>query len=148
MKENLQMSNVKPICIILTERPANNMTYFFAVSSLSRLESCVRDLLAMTNDLTGNAKNNFTNPLEAVDILSQGHLLDKSSCYDPEPEAIAKMLRHVVSSSTIYSMCFFRTTEATHCIRPNKVRKYILVLYSCELWMNNLVVRSHYFKVY
>ena len=63
-----------------------------------RLESCVKDLLTMTNDLTGNVKNNFTNPLEAVDCLSQGHLLDKSSCYDPEPEAIAKMLRHVVTT--------------------------------------------------
>ena len=54
----------------------------------------------MTNDLTGNVKNNFTNPLEAVDILSQGHLLDKSSCYDPEPEAIARMLRQVVRLSS------------------------------------------------
>ncbi len=60
------------------------------------LESCLKDLLKMTNDLTGNVKDNFTNPIEAVDCLSQGHLLDKSSCYDPDPEAITLMLKHVV----------------------------------------------------
>ena len=69
--------------------------------SCNRLESCVMDLLTMTNDLTGNVKNNFTNPLEAVDILSQGHLLDKSSCYDPEPEAVTRLLRRVVRTPSV-----------------------------------------------
>ena len=62
-----------------------------------RLEVCVREILKMTTELAGPDRS-FTHPAEALNFLGEQHLLDSTSCYDPDTEDITKLLRHQVGN--------------------------------------------------
>lgn len=65
--------------------------------SFSRLEDCVRDILSAANSSASDHK--FTTPMEAISYITETHMFDKTGCYDPEPDDVAGLLRHIVSES-------------------------------------------------
>ena len=81
----------------LTHRPPGKRLIISNILSLHynfRLEDCVRDLLSAANSAVGDRK--FATPMEAVTYLADTSHFDKTGCYDPEPDDIARLLRHVV----------------------------------------------------
>ena len=50
----------------------------------------------MTTELAGE-NHNFVHPVDALNHMADNHLLEKMACYDPKPDRVTKMLRHVVS---------------------------------------------------
>ena len=76
-----------------------------------RLEDCVKDLLCHANSTVGDRK--FPTPMDAMNYLAEGHILDKTGCYDPEPEDTARLLRHVVCDSELCSVSENKSTTIT-----------------------------------
>ena len=59
-----------------------------------RIEECIKSLLEMTTELTG--EQSFLHPVDAINHMSDNQLLEKMACYNPEPEQVNKLLKHVV----------------------------------------------------
>ncbi|XP_023933261.1 uncharacterized protein KIAA0825-like [Lingula anatina] len=59
-----------------------------------QLEGCIEDILKLTSQLPGG--RNFTLAKEAVDYTANSHILEKSSCYDPDLEQVSNLFRHVL----------------------------------------------------
>lgn len=67
-----------------------------------RIEECIKSLLDMTTELTG--QQTFLHPVDAINHVADNQLLEKMACYNPEPEQVNKLLKHVVSTVSLYLM--------------------------------------------
>ncbi|KAK3600467.1 hypothetical protein CHS0354_013026 [Potamilus streckersoni] len=56
-----------------------------------QLDGCLNEILHFTNDLIGRQ---CSTPKEALQEMMSCHVLEKSSCYDPQPEQINGILQH------------------------------------------------------
>ena len=60
-----------------------------------RLNDCLQDLLKTTNSVVGKE---YVTPRDALLSMLSNHVLEKQSCYDPEPDLVTDILSHAVSS--------------------------------------------------
>ena len=58
-----------------------------------RLDSCLQDVMKFTNSIVGK---DYVTPKDALLSMISNHILEKDSCYDPEPDAITDILSHAV----------------------------------------------------
>ncbi len=50
----------------------------------------------MSNEMV-DISERFQDPIHGLNFLEDKKILDKSTCYDPDPEKINKILKHAVS---------------------------------------------------
>ncbi|XP_064652487.1 uncharacterized protein KIAA0825-like isoform X2 [Lineus longissimus] len=60
-----------------------------------QLERVVNDIVNDVNNLPGNRV--FTTATDAIEHMSEHHILEKTSCFDPDPEDVTRLLKHVLS---------------------------------------------------
>ena len=54
--------------------------------------------MKLTNNVVGK---DYVTPKDALHSMMSNHVLEKDSCYDPEPDAITDILSHAVSAAVI-----------------------------------------------
>ena len=62
----------------------------------------MRELMAMSCELTGDTS--ASTPMEALERLMEAKILDKATCYDPNPVNVSHILEEVVSVSELSLM--------------------------------------------
>ena len=61
-----------------------------------RLDNCLQDVMKFTNNIVGK---DYVTPKDALLSMISNHVLEKDSCYDPEPDAITDILSHAVKTN-------------------------------------------------
>lgn len=99
-------------------------------NSLYRLDSCLQDILRSTNSLPGN--KDWSSPQDAINHMLNTNILEKDSCYDPEPDDINTILNHIVNMNCqIYNVIIIWYLPSTFFIKNYGV-KFINFLRQCN----------------
>ncbi|CAH1798032.1 unnamed protein product [Owenia fusiformis] len=61
----------------------------------NELEDCVTEIFRLTNKVPG-MRSGFEEPTDMIHFMTQGNLMEKTSCYDPESEDITRLLRNLL----------------------------------------------------
>ncbi|XP_033750005.1 LOW QUALITY PROTEIN: uncharacterized protein KIAA0825-like [Pecten maximus] len=67
------------------------------------LDFCVQDILNTVNKLPGNRE--WDDPRDAIANMLSANMLEKDSCYDPEPEDVHTILSHISGSLEQHPGC-------------------------------------------